>query len=371
MRRFIILVALFVIGLSAAPPPANAALPAILPRCDQTKYLLPANCDRTGKVGPKCTEYTPETYNQRFPTEKDKIQNPPKVTVDQACGFNDFVQLFINLANWGLAILAIIATFFFIWGGFGLLTSAGNQEKIKAGKSTLWGATFGIVIVLGSWLVINLVVSTLTGTGSTLFARYSNYARPFYGQKCPNYDVCSANDLHFNEETGKGCRDQGNRTSVSQVQTRLKQLGCYDSSVDGCYGPQTKDAVHSFQNYNFGVSFNFGSVDEKTSTAISDAVAGVNGRVGCVAAPLTAEVSVDSAALTPDVVTVRPEGTVTWKNISGAVQTVIFQDAIQDGQPPPVFALNAGQSKSLTFKNPGTYRYSKGPVTGRVVVTFF
>lgn len=369
MSQLILSLTLFVVSLSVIPQPVQAALPSILPKCDQTKYLLPVNCDRTGQVGPKCTEYTPEAYNDKFPTEKDKIQNPPKVTVDTACGFNDFIQLFINLANWGLAILAVIATFFFVWGGFGLVTSAGNQEKIKAGKSTLWGATLGIVIVLGAWILVNAVVSTLTGTGSTLFARYTDYARPFYGQKCPNYDVCNANDLHYNEENGKGCRDQGNRTAVSQVQTQLKQLGCYDSSVDGCYGAQTKEAVELFQIKNILVPFD-GVVDARTSQALKDAVA-ASGRIGCAATPLTSNVTITDTTLSPNVVTIGQNGTITWKNNRSNIVIITFSQPIKDGQSPPVMALDVNQSGSLTFANPDTYNYSAGNLTGRVVVTFF
>lgn len=375
IRRLIIGAVILTVSLLLVPRPLLAALPRVLPACDQTVYLVPVNCDPTGKVGTKCTEYTPEQYNDQFKTEKDKLQNPPKVTVEKACGFNDFVQLFVNLASWGLAILALFGTGFFVWGGFTLLTSAGNQEKIKEGKSTLWGAVLGIFIVLTAWIFVNFIVSALTGTGPILFARNAEFTRRFSGQGCPNYEACGRNDLRYNDETGKGCRDDARRNgnAVTDVQSKLRQLGCYDDAVDGCFGPRTKDAVNRFQYYNSStlIPSESGAVDQRTREALDLAANRAGGFIGCVESPLTGEVLIETNRFTPEVVVVKANGTVTWKNTVNQIVIVTFQDQVKEGQSPPVKAIDVGDSASQTFPNPGTYRYSRGAITGRVIVSFF
>jgi plastocyanin len=115
----------------------------------------------------------------------------------------------------------------------------------------------------------------------------------------------------------------------------------------------------------------FGAVDQKTRDAIDLAANRAGGYIGCVESPLTAEVSITADKFSPDIVVVKTDGTVTWKNTTTQIVIVTFQDQIKDGQSPPVMAIDVGQSASQTFPNPGTYRYSRGTITGRVIVSFF
>lgn len=64
--------------------------------------------------------------------------------------------------RWILAGLAVFSTFMFMYGGFVFLTSGGNAERIKKGKDTLLWASVGIVTVLGSWVLIQYVIQTVT-----------------------------------------------------------------------------------------------------------------------------------------------------------------------------------------------------------------
>lgn len=81
------------------------------------------------------------------------------------CGFNDFVQLLINAYNYGLALLAVVVLFFFIWGGFGFILAAGQTEKIQNSKKIITGAFVGMLIVLTSWLTVNFIVSSFSKEG--------------------------------------------------------------------------------------------------------------------------------------------------------------------------------------------------------------
>lgn len=79
----------------------------------------------------------------------------PIACPDLACLFKSVIRYFLGL-------LALFATFVFIYGGFLLLTSGGEPERIKKGKETLFWATMGIVTVIGSWVFIRTVFDALS-----------------------------------------------------------------------------------------------------------------------------------------------------------------------------------------------------------------
>ncbi len=79
-------------------------------------------------------------------------------------GVNGLIQLVIG---WLLGIAFGIAVLFLIVGGFWYITSAGNEETAEKGKNTAINAIIGIVIIVLSYVIINVVsglVSTNTGT---------------------------------------------------------------------------------------------------------------------------------------------------------------------------------------------------------------
>lgn len=65
-----------------------------------------------------------------------------------------------------LGIIAILATFMFIWGGVTMMTSAGNAERVRQAKETLAWAAIGVVMVLISWAVIRFVLEGIVGNTS-------------------------------------------------------------------------------------------------------------------------------------------------------------------------------------------------------------
>jgi hypothetical protein len=89
---------------------------------------------------------------------------PEKCRKDGNCTLTDFVILAINLFRLMLGVLGSLALLFFIYGGIIFLLSRGSAEMIQRGKSILTQSLVGIMIVLGSWLIVNLVIAALTGT---------------------------------------------------------------------------------------------------------------------------------------------------------------------------------------------------------------
>ncbi len=75
------------------------------------------------------------------------------------CGTTDANQLIKNVINWLLTIAFALAVLFLIIGGFWYITSAGNEETAEKGKTTAINAIIGIVIILLSYVIVNVVAN--------------------------------------------------------------------------------------------------------------------------------------------------------------------------------------------------------------------
>ncbi len=74
---------------------------------------------------------------------------------------NDFMLLFINVSNLILRFVGTLTLLMFIYGGLTFLLSAGNSEKITKGKKILIAAIIGLVIVLASFVIIQLALKSV------------------------------------------------------------------------------------------------------------------------------------------------------------------------------------------------------------------
>jgi hypothetical protein len=83
------------------------------------------------------------------------------------CKNTDVNGLIKTVINWLLAIAFSVAVLFLIIGGFWYITSAGNEETAEKGKNTAINAIIGIVIIILSWVIVNVVASLVTSNGGT------------------------------------------------------------------------------------------------------------------------------------------------------------------------------------------------------------
>jgi len=72
----------------------------------------------------------------------------------------DIRQAIMNVTNWILGFIAIIATLVIIYGGVQYLTAGGNEDNVAAAKKTI---SFGIigVVICGLAYAMVIVVSTV------------------------------------------------------------------------------------------------------------------------------------------------------------------------------------------------------------------
>jgi hypothetical protein len=75
-------------------------------------------------------------------------------------GITSLVSLFLSIA---FVVAGLILLFFFIFGGIGMISSAGQNDPQKAeqSKKTLTSAVIGFVIVFASYWIVKLILQLL------------------------------------------------------------------------------------------------------------------------------------------------------------------------------------------------------------------
>lgn len=76
-------------------------------------------------------------------------------------------QLIKTVINWMLGIAFGVAVLFLIIGGFWYITSAGNEETAEKGKGTAVNAIIGIVIIILSYVIVNVVSNLVANPNSS------------------------------------------------------------------------------------------------------------------------------------------------------------------------------------------------------------
>lgn len=64
-----------------------------------------------------------------------------------------------------LFVAGALAVLFVIIGGYQYITAAGNEEASEKGKKTLTNAVIGVVVIIMAYVIINVVVNTISGSG--------------------------------------------------------------------------------------------------------------------------------------------------------------------------------------------------------------
>ncbi len=135
-----------------------------------------------------------------YPTMVEDYPELPACQGDQPCkpgdqGFG--LPQFINyIFIFSLGIVGIVGIIAIIIGGLGYVTAVGNPQKAGDAKSRILSALLGIILLLGSYVILDTINPNLTklkmptGTGEAVFTpespeKYSCYCC------CSNYiDQC-------------------------------------------------------------------------------------------------------------------------------------------------------------------------------------
>lgn len=93
------------------------------------------------------------------PTLKVTIENPLR-------GSNTLFSLLKNIINEiVLPIGGVLAVLAFIYSGFLYVVAQGNETKLKTAHKALLYTSIGTAVLLGSWVLANLICSTIGQLG--------------------------------------------------------------------------------------------------------------------------------------------------------------------------------------------------------------
>lgn len=84
-----------------------------------------------------------------LPSSTIELENPLKT--------ESIFDLMANVINTALGLMGAAALVVFVYGGTMWLIAAGNQERVKKGSQAMIWAVVGIFIILGSYVILNLV----------------------------------------------------------------------------------------------------------------------------------------------------------------------------------------------------------------------
>lgn len=79
---------------------------------------------------------------------------PTGINCSSTTNLNEFI---LRVINWILGVTLAIDVLFLIIGGFFYITSAGNEERATKGKTTVINAIIGLVIIVLSYVIANVV----------------------------------------------------------------------------------------------------------------------------------------------------------------------------------------------------------------------
>ncbi len=71
-------------------------------------------------------------------------------------------DLIVNVVRLLLTFSGVIAILFVIIGGFQYVTSGGNEETAEKGKKTVINAIIGIILIILSYVIINVIANTVS-----------------------------------------------------------------------------------------------------------------------------------------------------------------------------------------------------------------
>jgi lysylphosphatidylglycerol synthetase-like protein (DUF2156 family) len=85
---------------------------------------------------------------------------PVFAAADDVTKIETFVKSIIQVL---VTIAGLVAAGFFVWGGIGYITSSGNPETLDRSKKTLLYSAIGLAVVLGAFVLTNIVSDLATG----------------------------------------------------------------------------------------------------------------------------------------------------------------------------------------------------------------
>lgn len=96
------------------------------------------------------------------PAVAGAITVDPSLSDTLDLGTADLEATVINIIQWALGFLGLVAVIMILIGGFQWMTAGGNEEKVASAKKIISAAVIGLIIILLAWAIVIFVVNTAT-----------------------------------------------------------------------------------------------------------------------------------------------------------------------------------------------------------------
>ena len=80
---------------------------------------------------------------------------------EHKCTFTDFMRQIDHLISLLLYIAVLLAIISFVYAGFKLIFSGGNEEALKHAKHIFWNVVVGLVLAYGAWIIVHFITTTV------------------------------------------------------------------------------------------------------------------------------------------------------------------------------------------------------------------
>ncbi|MFA6028078.1 MAG: hypothetical protein WC752_04095 [Patescibacteria group bacterium] len=92
----------------------------------------------------------------------DNILYPLEVPIGNQLYIENLTDYITTVYNFAVSIAGILAVVVIMYGGLRWATSAGNEQTISSAKETIISAIVGLLLVLGSYVILNFISPQLT-----------------------------------------------------------------------------------------------------------------------------------------------------------------------------------------------------------------
>ncbi len=100
-----------------------------------------------------------DAYAEQYKMPENYTGPLPECAFKGNCDdINDVLELAIKVAKWLFGIIGTIALCVFIYGGFTLIISFGNPDKVKKGQKALVSAVIGIIIAFSAYVGVKFIL---------------------------------------------------------------------------------------------------------------------------------------------------------------------------------------------------------------------
>ncbi len=108
------------------------------------------------------------------------------------------------------ALVGSVAFIMFIYGGMFMLTSHGNPDMVKKGKDVLIWSVIGLLVIFGSYIIVNFIITGITGGAGTSSSTTSQSAcSSEAGKSCVPNASANQDNGYFNCGSSTGTCPSG------------------------------------------------------------------------------------------------------------------------------------------------------------------